>query len=78
MCEKWLTFDNKLVLKILVEACCPRTREQCVKEFIMFLSIAIPQKFKVKADNFSRDFYEPMMKSLRSLDHLSALFMKDS
>ena len=78
MCEKWLTFDNKLVLKILVEACRPRTREQCAKEFMMFLSIAIPQKFKVNADNFSRDFYKPMMKSLRDLDHLSALFMKDS
>ena len=78
MCEKWLTFDNKLVLEILVEACRPRTREQCAKEFIMFLSIAIPQKFKVNADNFSRDFYEPMMKSLHDLDHLSALFMKDS
>ena len=24
MCEKWLTFDNKLVLEILVEACRPR------------------------------------------------------
>ena len=75
MCEKWLTFDNKLVLEILVEACCPRTREQCAKEFIMFLSVAIPQKFKVNAH---RDFYEPMMKSLHDLDHLSALFMKDS
>ena len=78
ICEKWLTFDNKLVLEILVEACRPRTREQCSKEFIMFLSIAIPQKFKVNADNFSRDFYEPMMKSLHDLDHLSVLFMKDS
>ena len=78
MCEKWLTFDNKLVLEILVEACRPRTREQCAKEFIMFLSVAIPQKFKVNADNFSKDFYEPMMKSLHDLDHLSALFMKDS
>ena len=29
MCEKWLSFDNKLVLEILVEACRPRTREQC-------------------------------------------------
>ena len=78
MCEKWLTFDNKLVLEILVEACRPRTREQCAKEFIMFLSVAIPQKFKVNADNFSRDFYEPMMKSVHDLDHLSALFMKDT
>ena len=72
MCKKWLTFDNKLVLEILVEACRPRTREQCAKEFIMFLSVAIPQKFKVNADNFSRDFYEPMMKSLHDLDHLCA------
>ena len=52
MCEKWPTFDSKLVLEILVEACRPRTREQCAKEFIMFLSVAIPQKFKVNADNF--------------------------
>ena len=44
----------------------------------MFLSVAIPQKFKVNADNFSGDFYEPMMKSLHDLNHLSALFMKDS
>ena len=77
-CEKWLTFDNKLVLEILVEACRPKTREQCAKDFIMFLSISIPQKFKVNADNFSKDFYEPMMQSLHDLDHLSALFMKDS
>ena len=76
--EKWLTFDNKLVLEILVEACRPKTREQCAKDFIMFLSISIPQKFKVNADNFSKDFYEPMMQSLHDLDHLSALFMKDS
>ena len=27
MCEKWLTFDNKLVLEILVEPCRTRTRE---------------------------------------------------
>ena len=40
--------------------------------------VAILQKFKVNADNFSRDFYEPMVKSLHDLDHLSALFMKDS
>ena len=78
MCEKLLTYDNKLVLEILVEACRPRTSEQCAKEFIIFLSVAIPQKFKINADNFSRDFYEPMMKSLHDLDHLSALFMKDS
>ena len=74
MCEKLLTYDNKLVLEILVEACRPRTREQCAKEFIMFLSVAIPQKFKINADNF----YEPMMKLLHDLDHLFALFMKDS
>ena len=54
MREKWLTFDYKLVLEILVEACRPRMREQCAKDFIMFLSVAIPQKFKVNADNFSR------------------------
>ena len=42
MCEKWLTFHHKLHLKILVEACRPRTREQCAKEFIMFLRVAIP------------------------------------
>ena len=41
--EKWLTFDNKLVLEILVEACDPKTNEQCAKDFIMFLSISIPQ-----------------------------------
>ena len=75
--QKWLTFDNKLVLEILVKACRPRTRKQCAKQFIMFLSVAIPQKFKVNADNFSREFYK-MMKSLHDLDHLSALFMKDS
>ena len=78
MCKKWLTFDDKLVLEILAEACRPRTREQCAKEFIMTLSVAIPRKFKVNADNFSRDFYEPLMKSLHDLDYLSALFMKDS
>ena len=44
----------------------------------MFLSVAVPQKFKVNADNFSKDFYEPMIKSLHDLDHLSALFKKDS
>ena len=78
MCEKWHTFDDKLVLEILVEACRPITREQCAKEFIMFEGIVIPQKFKVNADNFSRDFYEPMMKSLHDLDHLSALFTPQS
>ena len=46
MRKKWLTFDNKLVLEILVEACRPRTREQCAKECIMFLSVAIPQNAK--------------------------------
>ena len=61
MCEKWLTFDNKLVLEILVVACRPRTTEQLAKEFIMSLSVALPPRFKVNADNFSRDFYEPMM-----------------
>ena len=59
MCEKWLTFDNKLVLEILVEACRPRTREQCAKEFKTFLSIAIPQKFKVNADNFLQSDFVP-------------------
>ena len=58
-----------------MEACRRRTRGQCAKEF---LSVAIPQKFKINADNFSRDFYEPMMESLQNLYHLSALFMKDS
>ena len=67
MCEKWLTFDNKHVLEILAEE---RTREQCAKEFIIFISVGIPQKFKVNAENF-RDFYWPMMKSIHDLDHLS-------
>ena len=58
MCEKWLTFDNKLVLEILVEACRPRTREQCAKEFIMFLKIAMPQKFKVNAESSLFAFHE--------------------
>ena len=69
MCEKWHTFDDKLVLEILVEACRPITREQCAEEFIMFVGIVIPLKFKVNADNFSRDFYEPLMKALHDLDH---------
>ena len=78
MCEKWLTFNNKLVLDILVEVCRPRTREQCAKDFIMFLGLQIPQKFRVNADNFSKDFYEPMMQSLWDLEHLSALISEES
>ena len=61
-----------------MEACRPKTREQCVIDFIMFLSISIPQKFKVNADNFSKNFYEPIMQSFHDLDHLSAQFVKDS
>ena len=61
-----------------MEACRPKTREQCFVDFIMFLSISIPQKFKVNADNFSKNFYEPIMQSFHDLDHLSAQFAKDS
>ena len=65
-------------LAILLEAARPRTREMCARELILFLGKDIPQSPPVNPNNFSKLFYEPIVKSLTDLQHFCSLLSADT
>ena len=76
--EDWLSLSNANVQKILVEAARPRTRELYSRELILFLGKGIPQSPPINTDNFSKDFYAPLMKSLTDLVNLYELLSAET
>ena len=78
MVNDWLSFDNDLVQEMLLEAARPRTREQYSQELVRFLLKAIPQSPDINAENFSKIFFDPLMKSLHDLLHLYDLLSVDT
>ena len=50
-----------------MEAARPRTREGYSKELFLFLGKGIPQTPPICTDNFSKQFYAPLVKSLNDL-----------
>jgi hypothetical protein len=78
MVEDWLTLSNATVQEILVEAARPRTKELYSRELVLFLGKGIPQTPIINAENFSKHFYAPLMKSLNDLLHLNDLLSADT
>ena len=78
MVNDWLSFDNEFVQEMLLEAARPRTREQYSQELVRFLLKAIPQSPEINTDNFSKIFFDPLMKSLQDLLQLHDLLSADT
>jgi hypothetical protein len=78
MVNDWLSFDNDLVQDMLLEAARPRTREQYSQELVRFLLKAVPQFPEINAENFSKFYFDPLMKSLHDLLHLHDLLSADT
>jgi hypothetical protein len=67
-----------LIQDMLLEAVRPRTREQYSNELILLLFTAVNQLPEINAENFSKLFFEPLMKSLQDLLHLHDLLSADT
>ena len=67
MVEDWLSFSNTKIQEILVEAARPRSKDLYTKKLILYLGKDIPQKMYINADNFSKLFYAPMIRSINDL-----------
>ena len=78
MVNDWLSFDNDLVQDMLLEAVRPRTRIQYSRELVVLLFNAVPQSTDITVENFSKIFFEPLMKSLQDLLHLHDLLSADT
>lgn len=78
MVNDWLSFDNELVQDMLLEAVRPRTREQYSHELVRLLLKTIPQYPEINAENFSKIYFDPLMKSLQDLLHLHDLLSADT
>ena len=61
MVNDWLTFDNDLVLEMLLEAARPRTRDQYFQELVRLLLKAIPQSSDINVENFNKIYFAPLM-----------------
>jgi hypothetical protein len=78
MVNDWLSFDNDLVQDMLLEAVRPRTRVQYSRELVVHLFNAVPQLTEINVENFSKLYFEPLMKSLQDLLHLHDLLSVDT
>ena len=73
MVNDWLSFDNDLVQEMLLEAVRPRTRVQYSRELVVLLFNSVPQLTEINVDNFSKLYFDPLMKTLQDLLHLHDL-----
>jgi hypothetical protein len=73
MVNDWLSFDNDLVQEMLLEAVRPRTRVQYSQELVVLLFKSVPQLTDINVDNFSKLYFDPLMKTLQDLLHLHDL-----
>ena len=78
MVNDWLSFDNDLVQDMLLEAVRPRTRVQYSQEIVVLLLNATHQLTEITVENFSKIFFDPLMKSLQDLLHLHDLLSADT
>jgi hypothetical protein len=78
MVEDWLSFSNTKVQEILVEAARPRSKDLYTKELILYLGKDIPQKIDINADNFSKLFYAPMIRSINDLYNIYTLLSEET
>ena len=63
---------------MLLEAARPRTREQYSHELVRLLVNAVPPFPEMNAENFSKSYFDPLMKSLHDLLHFHDLLSADS
>ena len=73
MVNDWLSFDNDVVQDMLLEAVRPRTRVQYSQELVVLLFNSVPQLTEINVENFSRLYFDPLMKTLQDLLHLHDL-----
>ena len=73
MVNDWLSFDNDVVQEMLLEAVRPRTRVQYSQELVVLLFNSVPQLTEINVENFSRLYFDPLMKTLQDLLHLHDL-----
>lgn len=78
MVNDWLSFDNDLVQDMLLEAVRPRTRVQYSQEIVVLLLNATHHLTEITVENFSKIFFDPLMKSLQDLLHLHDLLSADT
>jgi hypothetical protein len=78
MVEDWLSFSNTKVQEILVEAARPRSKDLYTKELIFYLGKDIPQSPGINADNFSKLFYTPMIRSINDLYNIYTLLSEET
>jgi hypothetical protein len=74
----WLSFSNTKVQEILVEAARPRSKDLYTKELILYLCKDIPQSPDINADNFSKLFYTPMIRSINDLYNIYTLLSEET